>query len=167
MKITIHVKFVNRLSLMTSCAHGVALGNIGAMLAGLSTIVIAVAALSRPGSAAGLAGAATRRGRRGRARAEANRAHADRRSLATRTTRRPSGTRTWPRTHDKVIESWSRRRDARTERGPSLMTRNGPLTCVGVTGFEPATSSSRTKRAAKLRYTPACIRRLPNEPSLV
>jgi hypothetical protein len=32
------------------------------------------------------------------------------------------------------------------------------LTCrnavVGVTGFEPATSSSRTKRATKLRHTP-------------
>ena len=26
---------------------------------------------------------------------------------------------------------------------------------VGVAGFEPAASSSRTKRAAKLRYTPA------------
>ena len=25
---------------------------------------------------------------------------------------------------------------------------------VGVTGFEPATSSTRTKRATKLRYTP-------------
>ena len=25
---------------------------------------------------------------------------------------------------------------------------------VGVAGFEPTTSSSRTKRAAKLRYTP-------------
>jgi hypothetical protein len=35
------------------------------------------------------------------------------------------------------------------------MTRNGPLTWVGVAGFEPAASSSRTKRAAKLRYTPA------------
>src|SRR5260221_8148274 len=34
------------------------------------------------------------------------------------------------------------------------MTRNGPLTWVGVAGFEPAASSSRTKRAAKLRYTP-------------
>ena len=34
------------------------------------------------------------------------------------------------------------------------MTRNSPLTCVGVAGFEPAASSSRTKRAAKLRYTP-------------
>ena len=32
-----------------------------------------------------------------------------------------------------------------------------PVTCklVGVAGFEPAASSSRTKRAAKLRYTPA------------
>jgi hypothetical protein len=35
------------------------------------------------------------------------------------------------------------------------MTRNEPLTWVGVAGFEPAASSSRTKRAAKLRYTPA------------
>ncbi len=30
----------------------------------------------------------------------------------------------------------------------------GPLLCVGVAGFEPTTSSSRTKRATKLRYTP-------------
>src|SRR6266487_1398173 len=29
-----------------------------------------------------------------------------------------------------------------------------PMTWVGVAGFEPAASSSRTKRAAKLRYTP-------------
>jgi hypothetical protein len=29
------------------------------------------------------------------------------------------------------------------------------VTWVGVAGFEPAASSSRTKRAAKLRYTPA------------
>jgi hypothetical protein len=28
------------------------------------------------------------------------------------------------------------------------------VTWVGVAGFEPAASSSRTKRAAKLRYTP-------------
>ncbi len=28
------------------------------------------------------------------------------------------------------------------------------MTWVGVAGFEPAASSSRTKRAAKLRYTP-------------
>ena len=31
---------------------------------------------------------------------------------------------------------------------------------VGVTGFEPATSSSRTKRATKLRYTPICDSRM-------
>ena len=29
-----------------------------------------------------------------------------------------------------------------------------PLTLVGVTGFEPAASSSRTTRATKLRHTP-------------
>jgi hypothetical protein len=34
------------------------------------------------------------------------------------------------------------------------MMRNSPLTWVGVAGFEPAASSSRTKRAAKLRHTP-------------
>jgi hypothetical protein len=34
------------------------------------------------------------------------------------------------------------------------MMRNEPLTWVGVAGFEPAASSSRTKRAAKLRHTP-------------
>ena len=39
-----------------------------------------------------------------------------------------------------------------TEAVPDLRKR--PLTCVGVAGFEPTTSSSRTKRAAKLRYTP-------------
>jgi hypothetical protein len=38
------------------------------------------------------------------------------------------------------------------------MTRNSPLTLVGVAGFEPAASSSRTKRAAKLRYTPLTAR---------
>lgn len=31
--------------------------------------------------------------------------------------------------------------------------------CVGVAGFEPTTSSSRTKRAAKLRYTPVVAAR--------
>jgi hypothetical protein len=31
------------------------------------------------------------------------------------------------------------------------------LTWVGVAGFEPAASSSRTKRAAKLRYTPLTV----------
>lgn len=30
--------------------------------------------------------------------------------------------------------------------------------CVGVTGFEPATSSSRTTRATKLRHTPVPLR---------
>jgi hypothetical protein len=35
-----------------------------------------------------------------------------------------------------------------------LLVGNQPLTWVGVAGFEPAASSSRTKRAAKLRYTP-------------
>jgi integrase len=52
-----------------------------------------------------------------------------RRCLATRTTRRPSGTRTWPRT--RMTRSSSRGRGgvthaaARTGRGPSLMTRTG------------------------------------------
>jgi hypothetical protein len=49
--------------------------------------------------------------------------------------------------------SW-RTSGARAQNGPPLMTRNGPVTWVGVAGFEPAASSSRTKRAAKLRYTP-------------
>jgi hypothetical protein len=35
-----------------------------------------------------------------------------------------------------------------------VIHREGPLSSVGVTGFEPATSSSRTKRATKLRHTP-------------
>jgi hypothetical protein len=38
---------------------------------------------------------------------------------------------------------------------------------VGVTGFEPATSSSRTKRATKLRHTPVPERSLSDEPPLV
>jgi len=36
------------------------------------------------------------------------------------------------------------------------MTRNSPLTCVGVAGFEPAASSSRTKASAQL-VTPATL----------
>ncbi len=47
--------------------------------------------------------------------------------------------------------------DTHKVRGPSATYTLGPLTCclaVGVAGFEPTTSSSRTKRAAKLRYTP-------------
>ena len=36
---------------------------------------------------------------------------------------------------------------------------------VGVTGFEPATSSSRTKRATKLRHTPRdCLHRSGSDP---
>ncbi len=39
----------------------------------------------------------------------------------------------------------------------SLIGKTGPelvFCLVGVAGFEPTTSSSRTKRATKLRYTP-------------
>jgi hypothetical protein len=45
-----------------------------------------------------------------------------------------------------------------TVQGQSLSGGNRPwpaLTLVGVAGFEPTTSSSRTKRATKLRYTPS------------
>jgi hypothetical protein len=39
---------------------------------------------------------------------------------------------------------------------PAWETGPGLLFCsVGVAGFEPTTSSSRTKRATKLRYTPS------------
>ncbi len=31
-----------------------------------------------------------------------------------------------------------------------------PFVVVGLAGFEPAASSSRTKRATKLRYSPFC-----------
>ncbi len=40
-----------------------------------------------------------------------------------------------------------------------------PLTWVGVAGFEPTTSSSRTKRATKLRHTPRPLRSLPDPPT--
>ncbi len=64
-----------------------------------------------------------------------------------------------PGEHGKVIESWLRHTDASvTHRpeGPSLMTRKGPLTWVGVAGFEPAASSSRTRGAAgRLVVVPA------------
>ena len=63
-----------------------------------------------------------------------------------------------PGAHGRVLESWARRHDPRSRGGPSLMRRNEPLTWVGVAGFEPAASSSRTKRAAKLRYTPLTAR---------
>ena len=36
---------------------------------------------------------------------------------------------------------------------------------VGVAGFEPTASSSRTKRATKLRYTPLPWIRCPEQPS--
>jgi hypothetical protein len=43
-------------------------------------------------------------------------------------------------------------------KGRFSISENRPLTCtfsVGVAGFEPTASSSRTKRATKLRYTPS------------
>ena len=52
-------------------------------------------------------------------------------------------------------------RALRAPGSPSPNARSGwpdsvgqPLSCVGVTGFEPAASSSRTTRATKLRHTP-------------
>ena len=42
----------------------------------------------------------------------------------------------------------------RKERASQHLALTGP---VGVTGFEPATFSSRTRRATKLRYTPRCL----------
>ena len=50
----------------------------------------------------------------------------------------------------------------RTRNGPESMLRPVPrgalrALMVGVTGFEPATSSSRTTRATKLRHTPRCL----------
>ncbi len=49
-------------------------------------------------------------------------------------------------------------RHAAKPEGPHRIGK-GPLTCwlSGVAGFEPTTSSSRTKRAAKLRYTPVSL----------
>jgi hypothetical protein len=41
-----------------------------------------------------------------------------------------------------------------TTRG-HIPCRDMPSDLVGVAGFEPTTSSSRTKRATKLRYTPS------------
>src|SRR4051794_22361545 len=59
-------------------------------------------------------------------------------------TRLPNGSQNGPRNHSGAR--------------PALRIR--PLTwyfTVGVAGFEPTTSSSRTKRAAKLRYTPMSL----------
>ena|GEM_PF-5074879 len=43
--------------------------------------------------------------------------------------------------------------------GPRSLSASRPRSLVGVTGFEPAASSSRTTRATKLRHTPlrACL----------
>ena len=41
-----------------------------------------------------------------------------------------------------------------TQKGEKLSFLSLSVSFVGVTGFEPATSSSRTKRATKLRHTP-------------
>ena len=41
-----------------------------------------------------------------------------------------------------------------TQKGEKLSFLSLSVSLVGVTGFEPATSSSRTKRATKLRHTP-------------
>jgi hypothetical protein len=46
--------------------------------------------------------------------------------------------------HRVLVAAFWRTSGARNGQGPSLMMRNGPLTCVGVAGFEPAASSSRT-----------------------
>ena len=46
---------------------------------------------------------------------------------------------------------------AHQRRTPDLRRRSGVgggLTVVGLAGFEPTTSSSRTRRATKLRYSP-------------
>src|ERR1700684_2705039 len=51
--------------------------------------------------------------------------------------------------------------DKQSAKRPPADARKWPLNWVGVTGFEPAASSSRTKRATKLRHTPAdCPRSL-------
>ena len=52
-------------------------------------------------------------------------------------------------------------------KGHSFLWPSLSLYLVGVTGFEPATSSSRTKRATKLRHTPVPERGLSDEPPLV
>ncbi len=67
-----------------------------------------------------------------------------------------------PDAHGKAIESWIRRLEApvthELEEARPPIKGSEPLTWVGVAGFEPAASSSRTKRAAKLRHTPLTAR---------
>ena len=53
----------------------------------------------------------------------------------------------------------ARRQSARTDAGSSPTIIRVPTHTVGVTGFEPATSSSRTTRATKLRHTPLASRK--------
>ena len=53
--------------------------------------------------------------------------------------------------HD--AHGWARIRTG-TAKAPIGEPMRALLTLVGVTGFEPATSSSRTTRATKLRHTP-------------
>jgi hypothetical protein len=85
--------------------------------------------------------------------------------LAGRSRIAPLGHATWsrrPRSAPKIGHACSQNRAIRTT-STSQWLRIARLTCdfmVGVAGFEPAASSSRTKRAAKLRYTPRPLRSL-------
>jgi hypothetical protein len=58
----------------------------------------------------------------------------------------------------KAIVRWLTPEEAHQQRTeakrPLPLDGKRPLTWVGVAGFEPAASSSRTKRATKLRHTP-------------
>ena len=54
-------------------------------------------------------------------------------------------------------------RVTRCKKAPDQRFRwSGALQLVGVAGFEPTTSSSRTKRATKLRHTPIFLPRIPD-----
>src|SRR4051795_3645686 len=66
-----------------------------------------------------------------------------------------------PSDREPVFSQISPKTPWETVKGQSLIRGNRPwpaATLVGVAGFEPTTSSSRTKRAAKLRYTPVADR---------
>ena len=82
---------------------------------------------------------------------------------------RPKSQHAWKKTHNSGIspQIWvltphsSGHSAARlrllphsTQKGEKLSFLSLLVSLVGVTGFEPATSSSRTKRATKLRHTP-------------